>query len=274
MTFFALTLTSCMPESISNKEVWVEVNGKTLTKAEVLANLPKDFNPNDSAAIVDDYANKWIKKQLLINKAEKNIGKNSEIDKLVKRYKEQLLIENYVRLLVEHKADINPTTEQINEFYEKNKEQYLLSENILKGIFIVLPLDAPNKNDLKDLLKTEEIDKTLIEAYCLQNAAKVDFFTEKWIPFRLLKKLLPETNKTELELITRNQYYETADSIFNYIIKIDEYKLEGDIAPLNFIQKEIESYILNNNKIEYIKQMKEDIYNEAIRKETIQFTNK
>lgn len=262
-----------MTENQKLKNSWVVVDGQVLRDSEVLANLPKNINPEDSAKIVDEYAEKWIKQKLLLNKAENNIGDLQEINRLVYNYREQLIIENYLKLLVEHKADINPTEEQITEFYEKNKEQYILNENILKGVFIILPLYAPKKNILESLLKEDNIDKTLIEAYCLQNAAKVDFFTEKWIPFRLIKQHMPEIEISDKDVLT-NIFFETKDTLFNYIIKIEDYKLEKQISPKSFVQEEIENYLLNVNKIDYLRKMEKDLYDEALRKNRINFTNK
>lgn len=233
--------------------------------------LPENISADDSARLVDEYTENWIKHQLLLQKAELNVGNNPEIRELVDKYKEQLLIENYLRLLVEHKAEIEPSDEQVAAFYEKNKEQYTLNENLLKGIFIVLPLDASNRDILDQLLKADDMDKTTIEAYCLQNAAKVDFFTEEWIPFRLIRQHMPELTQNEKRVLSRQQFYEVEDTLFQYILKIEDHKLEGDISPLGFVKKELESYLLNANKVDYLQKMEKDIYDEAERKGLIQF---
>ncbi len=266
-----LILSSCDPEQQNNKALWVEVNGEVLKKSEVMSALPADVSPIDSTRLVNDYTEKWIKQRLLLQKAELNVGNNPEIRELVDQYKEQLLIENYLRLLVEHKAEIKPTEEQIKAFYEENKEQYHLPENLLKGIFVVLPLDASNQDILDQLLKAEETDKATIEAYCLQNAAKVDFFTEEWIPLRLILQHLPELTKSEERLLRDRRFYEAEDTLFQYILRIDDYKLEGQTSPLSYVKKELEEFILSANKIDYLQKMEKDLYDEAERKGLIQF---
>lgn len=267
----SLIITACNTNQQSNKSVLVEINGEVLKKSEVLSNLPEDINSTDSTRLVNEYIDTWIKHRLLLQKAELNVGSNPEIQELVKKYQEQLLIENYLRLLVEHKAEIKPTEEQISTFYNENKEHYQLPENLVKGIFVVLPLDASNKDILMQLLKSEETDKTTIEAYCLQNAAKVDFFTDDWMAFRLIKQHLPELKKDEKKIISSNQFYEVEDSLFQYILKIDDYKLQGDTSPLNYVHKELEDFLLNSNKVTYLQKMKMDLYNDAKRKGIIHY---
>jgi len=267
----ALLVSACQPKEHENNAIWVEVNGVSLKKSEVMSTLPEDISPEDSARLVDKFTENWIKQQLLLQKAEINVGNSPEIKALVEKYREQLLIENYLRLMVEHKAEIMPTESQINAFYEANKTQYTLPENLLKGIFIVLPLDASNKSLLNKLLRADETDKTTIEAYCLQNAAKVDFFTDEWIPFRLIQKHLPELTSSEQQILTRRRFYETKDSIFQYILRIDDYKLEGENSPLSYVQEEIEEFLINTNKVDYLQKMEKDLYDEASRKGLIQY---
>lgn len=267
----ALALASCDSQSQKNKAVLVEVNGAELKKSTVMSTLPSNISTEDSIRLVNEFTETWIKQKLLLQKAELNVGNNPEIRELVDKYKEQLLIENYLRLLVERKAEIKPTEEQITSFYEENKAHYILPENLVKGIFVVLPLDASNKEILKQLLEAEETDKTTIEAYCLQNAAKVDFFTEDWLAFRLIKQHLPELSKSEKRVLSDRQFYEAEDSLFQYILKIDEYKIKGGTSPLSYVHKELEEYLLNSNKVTYLQKMEEDLYEDAKRKGIVQY---
>lgn len=267
----ALCLTSCNLDNNQNLDVFVEINDDELLKSEVFAILPEGISADDSTRMVNEYAKSWIKQKLLLQKAELNVGQNPEIRQLVDAYKEQLLTEHYLRLMVEHKADVTPTEEQISTFYDTHNADYILSDNILKGIFIVLPLDASNEDILNQMLKSDDLDKETIEAYCLQNAAKVDFFTEKWMAFRSIKKHLPELEKSEKRILKEHKIYEVEDSLFHYILKIDEYKLQEQIAPLSYIHKELEEFLLNNNKVIYLQKMENDLYDEAERKGIIKY---
>ena len=265
-----LSLSACNENKRRDYNILVEIDGKQLSYNNVQQALPNNISSTDSLKLSNEYVDAWIKHRLLLNKAELNVNQNEEIDELVTNYKEQLLIEKYLELLVERKADIKPTEDQIQDFYNKNKEQYTLPENILKGIFVILPLDASNKKTLLELLKAEETDHSLIESYCLQNSAKVDFFQEEWMTMRSIKKHLPEVKISEDRILTRNHFFETEDSLFNYILKIEDYKLKGHIAPLGYVADEIEEFLLNNNKISYLHKMEKDLYNDAKRKGLIQ----
>ena len=266
LSYFILLLlgiSACTSKPNRDKDALISLNGDQLYYSDLQQAIPSNLSKQDSAHMADDYIDAWITHQLLLQKAEFNVKDSEEIDKLVKEYKEQLLIENYLGLLVEKKADIQPTEEQINTFYENNKEQYILSENILQGVFVILPLDASNKTALIDLLKVDDIDRSVVEAYCIQNAAKVDFFEDQWMTMHSIKKHLPEIKTSEKKMLTKAQFFETEDSLFNYIIKIDDYRLKNTIAPLGYVSNEIKEFLLNNNKISYLRRMEKDLYEDA-----------
>lgn len=261
-----VTAYACSNKTKSDQSVLVNIDGYQLTYSDLEASIPANNLTEDSARIADKYIDSWIMHRLLLQKAELNVNKNNEIDQLVQNYKEQLLIESYLGLLVEKKAEIQPTEEQINTFYDAHKEQYVLSENILRGILVILPLDASNKNTLLQLLQDDETDRSMIEAYCIQNAAKVDFFEDEWMTMLSIKKHLPELKVSEERILTKNELYETEDSLFNYYLKIDEYQLKNEVAPLGYVSNEIKEFLLNNNKISYLRRMEKDLYEDAKRK--------
>lgn len=268
-----LVSNSCNPDELADAEVVARVYGKALTRTELTINFPENLSGEDSVRLVKEQAELWVKRQLLLKKAELNVGENQEINELVNKYKEQLLIENYLRLLVERKAEIKPSEEQVRAFYEENKKHYKLPENLLKGVLVVLPSNAPNKQHLHQLLRSAELDQSEIETYCLQNAAKVDFFTDEWVAFRLIKKHLPSLDQSEKFILQNRPYYEVEDSLFHYILKVEDYQLVGSTSPLSYVYKELEEYLLNINKVTYLQKMEENLYRDAERKNLIQYND-
>ena len=41
----------------------------------------------------------------------------------------------------------------IQQFYEQHKEHFILSESIMKGLLLIVPIDAPNLNSLRKDVK-------------------------------------------------------------------------------------------------------------------------
>jgi hypothetical protein len=261
-----LMASSCLEKKGENKSVLVAFNNKLLMQEEVQSILPEGVSQVDSARMVNDYVESWVKHQLVLQKAKLNVDNLKEVESLVQQYEDRLLIEHYLLNLIERKAEITPTEDQIAKFYDDNVGGFKLSENLFKGIFVILPVGATNQKEFEQQLRAEEIDREALDAYCLQNAAKIDFMTENWTDFRRIKAHFPSLGKTEKRVLKEHGYYKVEDSVFQYIIRVDDYLLEGDTAPMSYIREELEEYLLNSNKATYLKKMEKDLYEDALQR--------
>jgi len=54
---------------------------------------------------------------------------------------------------------------------------------------------------------------------------------------------------------------------------IREYMLPGTTAPLKYVEERIKAILLNKKRIEFIQQLAQDLYDEAIREKIITFNN-
>ena len=63
-----------------------------------------------------------------------------------------------------------------------------------------------------------------------------------------------------------NKSIEQQDSAYRYLVNIRDYKLSSTIAPLPYVQKNIASIILNKRKVQFIIDMENNIYKDALNK--------
>ena len=57
-------------------------------------------------------------------------------------------------------------------------------------------------------------------------------------------------------------YFE--DNQFLHYIYIKDYKIKGSISPLAFEKEKIRNVLLNKNKIKYLKQLEDELYQNGI----------
>ena len=67
------------------------------------------------------------------------------------------------------------------------------------------------------------------------------------------------------KILARNNLIELNDSIYYYLVSIQDYKLKNELAPVEYVETNIKNLILNKRKIEFLKQIEENIYKEGIR---------
>jgi hypothetical protein len=259
---------SCTPQTKNKEEAIAKVGDKLLFRSQLNDFLPKNLTREDSILFADDYINKWIKQQLLINKANENLSqKQKDVEKELEDYRNSLIIYKYKNELIKQRMDTVVTEAQINSYFEKHKNEFYLDHSIVKAIFLKVPADAANPDLIKKLTydNTNEGYETL-QDYCSQYAKKMNISINEWINFEMIKKNIPEEITDDRKFLSKNETYEISDSAYYYFTRIIDYKLPGDLAPANFEKNRIKNLILNKRKILFLKDIEENIYNEGLRK--------
>ena len=222
-----------------------------------------DISAEDSAKITKTYIQKWIKNKLLLQKAELNISdeKQRQVLKRLADTRASLMIYEYQQQMINQKLDTVISQREINEFYNLHLNNFILDKDIIKTLFVQLPVNSPNISNVRQWYRSNNSeDLTKLESYCYQYATKYDYFNENWIPFNLLLNLIPVSVNNHQSYLKYNQYIETSDSLYLYFANIRDYRIKGSNAPVEYINDNIKSIILNNRKIKFLKEIENNIY--------------
>ena len=240
--------------SIGDKKLYIE---------DIENLIPEGTNSTDSATIVDAYIRRWATDILILQNAERNISNQSEIDKMVENYRRTLTIHYYKQEMVNEKVKL-PTDEETAQFYENNKQLFTLEQPIVKGAIMKVPNNVKIdkiQRKFKDLDNIAEIEK-----YALQYAKDYQLFTEYWRPIEEIIDV--ETSNLK---INKSGYYEERDSLNITFINITEYMPQGEIAPIEMIKEEARTILYNQQKMEYLNNFNNDIYDYALKHNQIKF---
>lgn len=274
--FSLLLLGSCTQKGTTEpKGVLVKVNERVLTKDEVLAVLPKNISSADSLLWTESYIKQWIKDGLVYDVALQNLDDDNraEIDRLVDSYRRSLVRYRYQEQLIQERLSANITEEEKQKFYEENQDQFILDHSLVKGLFLKIPIDAPNLSEVKKWYRsTSESAIEKIEKYSVQNAMVYDYFYDKWVSFDEVFVNIPIKVTNETEFLRTHSFVETADSSYCYLLNIEEYIAKGKIAPFEYASKQISDMLVNQRKVQFLKNFEEELYNDAIRAGNVVFT--
>ena len=113
--------------------------------------VPNGSSKEDSLQIVEGFINRWASQKLMIAKAELNLedSKKIEFDELVEQYKIDLYTKAYLEELVKQTIDTAVTSEELQEYYNLNKDNFRTSEALLKLRYIHLQNDNPKYEIIK-----------------------------------------------------------------------------------------------------------------------------
>ncbi len=269
-TLIILNVSGCIQFKKNEKRIPVaKVSDVVLYYDQIPGLILQGTSESDSIAIIRNYINKWAKKELVLRKAEDNLSPElkSQIEKQIDETKTDLVIYQYQRQMMLEKMDTLITEEEIESYYAANKNSFILSSNIVKTLFIKLPLETPNIYRIKLLSRSNnQTDLQELESICFQFAEKFDDFGENWITMDGLMVELQKEIENQESFLRRYTYYETTDSVYIYLLTIRDYKLRSSIAPYEYVKEDIKRIILNNRRFEFIKSLENGIYNEALKK--------
>ena len=248
----------------------VEVHGRYLYQSTLDA-LTVGLNSEDSLRVAQQYISQWAKDILIYDavKAGKSFIESSEIERMVDEYRRALYVDAYEEWLVDQQMSKTISDTTIQQLYDRMPERFLLNESMVKGLFVVVPKDAPNSKKLRKWMADESLDE--IEKYAYQIASGYELFTDKWLTTTDVISRMPiERDEWETKLKTNDQI-EVSDEEKTYILQVTDKQLRGCPMPIERAREEIERIILSERQVEFLQKERDRIYEEAIQKGEIKF---
>lgn len=265
---FAIVFTvSCNKRRIEdNDKALAKVHDKFLYESELKNLFTSNYSKDDSVTIARNYINDWIKKQLMLQKAELNLVEESkDIEKQIEDYRSSLLIFKYKQELINQKMDTLVTDQEVEQYYNEYSGNFVLNHNIVKALYLKISKEAPEINKVKRWYKSDnDEDISRLEDYCYQYATKYDDFEKNWIPFNNLLIEVPVNISDQERYLRYNKYIEPEDNQFYYFLRIYEYSLKSTIQPLEYAESKIRSIILNKRKFTFLDELENSVYNDAL----------
>ncbi|GHU85546.1 hypothetical protein FACS1894153_0960 [Bacteroidia bacterium] len=259
-----ILLLACEPKSDKGQKV-ARVYDKYLYESDLLNLVPPGTLPEDSIEVVMTYIHNWLQQNLLIEKARKNnFDKNEVHQKLIEDYKNSLMVFDYQNALIEKLLDTFVSQQAIEDYYEENKNQFLLKNNIVKACFVKIKnVNKKKATDIAnyvfaDYMTDEDIVK--LSKLCGDYADVQYLDINKWIVFEELLKEIPIDVVNPQEFLRNNRKFEVPDLNNVYYVHLYDYKLAENISPISFQEDAIKNIIINNRKVKLI----EKIYNDMM----------
>ena len=265
ISFLAFFLTACNL-FVDKDEPVAKVGDRILTMKELSGYIPNYLNAADSALWADDYIKKWVQRELLLLKAEGNLKDElKDVSKEVEEYRNSLLVYRYKNELVKEKMDTTVKDSDIQKYFNEHRESFILNRNIVKAIYIKIPVQVSNPDNIKDLCLSENKEKQAkLNEYCMSYAKAYDRFNDQWVSADMVLNNTPAVITDQKQFLERNRYVESTDMNYYYIVCIRDYRLSGQVSPIEYVQNDIRNLILSKQKIEFLKQIEKDIYKEGL----------
>jgi hypothetical protein len=241
--------------------------------------MPKNMSKEDSLIYIKNQVFKWAKNHILYEKALINLDKNEqeELLELVQSYKNDLLSHYYQEKIVKALMDTLILDKEIKDYYDTNKSNFKLNQDLVKGRYLKIKSDNYNMNDvIKRFKRFNDNDISFLDSISLQFTSF--YFNDSiWVNKNTFFNRLPEINNYIKNRIIKNSlFYQLEDSLELYLIKINRSIFRNDLAPIEFIRPTLKQVLLNKQKLEFISKFEKDLIDDAIQQKDFEFyeTNK
>ncbi len=270
LLFLVLGLFSCNFLKQDTDKLLVTVYGDKLYFSDIQDLISPDLSGEDSLKLVQALCEKWAKEQLLVQKAKINLPLVlQDVQAQVESYEKSLLIYSYQKELLNQKLDTIVNDDEIQSYYEKNKQNFILNNAVVRVNYIKLKKEVPYLWKVQRLFKKEDEESKLsLEDYCYQFADDY-YLDDSWLSVDDILKVLPDNYKS------RNLYkvksIEFADDDYYYFLHVKKYISKGSVSPLEIVSNQIHSIIINKRKIDFLKHVEMDLYQNALAKNYVQY---
>ena len=260
--FILLCMYACTDNSDAN--LVARVYDKDLFVKDLKKEIPSGIE--DSSFYVQQYINTWVKKQLMIYHAEINLTSDmQDYKKQIADYKSSLLIYAYQQQLLNYNFDTLISNLSIYNYYNQYLNEFKLNNDVFQGRYIIVDKSAPKLRKLNDWYNsTDDNDYELLEDYCQQFAKDYYLLDTIWQYTKFIDNKIPiEINHNQIFLSRKKSTF-FEDDKYRYYVYYKDYKIKGNISPLQIVYHKIYNVLLNKKKIEYLKNIEQELYQNAL----------
>jgi hypothetical protein len=271
----SLSLLSCASEKGTDDNPAVaKIGSYILYKNDVTSNIPDNLTVEDSLITAEHYIKTWINEMLLYKVASENITNIDEIELMAEEYRRSLVVYSYQEKLVNEKMPRNVDEQSLRDFYEKNRDMFILDKPLLKGVLVKIPTKDKKISYVRYWCRSLKNSRKKLEDFCNKNTEVSSFFIDEW---------------TDLDSFAGEGWVFTADSLksafkykkyaenkkdgYSYILGIEDVLQQGSFAPYEYAKTAVAEMVLSRKKIEFLDKIKDELYERAVSRGQIELFN-
>lgn len=242
----------------------VVLNGKSLTRAELDANMPAGLNADDSARYARAYARQWIDARLASEIASREIDMEA-IDRMVEQYRNDLIMFEYGKRMYDAQAQDIPE-DSLVAYYEAHPDEFVLSRPMVKGVYLKVIDGAKSLPTLRRLYRSQkDSDIDNLDKSQLDGAVHYDYFRDKWIDWEQIEQRVPyDFGPSADAFLRQKKNLDFSQGGFTYLLDITDVLSTGQTMPYEAARQQIIDRLQFAERRAYSLQLKKDLYDKAI----------
>lgn len=269
VTLALLSSCNAISSLVHDDEVIAKVGKSVLYRSEletVVPNVGPLVSVEDSSALAQRYIYSWAMDMLYINVAESMLSKEEmDVSRELESYRNTLIKYRYEQRYVADRLDTLVTDDQIEVYYELNKEKYKIVRPLVKSRFVDIMKDSPNYKAIQNLISSDDYDD-LAQVDSLASASALRYFDQSdvWMDSKDLAKLFDMDYNAMLSKVKNKlivvEPEDRGDVLIAYISDI----IKTGYMPVDYCSLQIKDIIISNRKNALLKDLEQDLLKNAL----------
>lgn len=274
LTFFSCN--SNKGKEIETAVVVAQAGEEKLDEESFISALGTDLSASDSALRANRYIEKWAIEALFYQEAVSKLDEEEiQIEKQINEYRQSLVNHLYETKVVEANLDTTINAQEIEEYYNEHRDNFILKDNIVKvQYFKIAERSAALPKIKKILYSSAPKDKELLLNLLSENADNFFMNDSTWLLVDDIRKEIPSLREQENFTFSTGRVLEINEEGVYYFLKVKDVMTKNSYSPLNFERNNIRKFILNNRKTQLVNQYKQSLLEKAKAEKTFTVYNR
>ena len=265
ITLFSIHACTFISDKSIEDKVVVSAFGKTLLLDSLCSRIPNELSLEDSTLLSKRIVEGWVRENVLLAQAEKNIDEfSSEFEASIRSYRNALLVTQFEREFIASRVDTQVKDEEIEKFHSDYPELFQLKEHVLRAVFF----EINTEEELLDsarlwLTKADSSSVPKLEQWSIERGAHfaldVDYW---WFLSDLLETVPMQVYRIEDQLRDR-RLIEFTDGESRYLLRILEHRLKDLPSPISIARKRIVDLIIQERRRSILENLRDDLVSDA-----------
>jgi hypothetical protein len=253
----------------TNEQPLAQAGGNYLYPSTIIG-IGTGMTEKDSLYQLKVYTEQWIRDQLMLNVANKNVTITAQIERMVKDYEATLIMNEYEEALINQRLNTEVTPQELASYYSSNKEQYQAGVSWIRCHFVKVKRGTAELQQLKKWFKSDAgVDFERVKLFCAQHKTVHILNEDLWVEYDKVVKELPKDAITSRHR-EKQSILDRMDETHQYLLQIFEYRDKEDAAPLPQVQDEIKRIILHQRRNKILQDIRKEVYEKAKKEGTFE----
>jgi len=253
------------------KDLLATAGEKSLYLKDISGAIPPGLDSTDHNLLLKDLVRKWVEDQALLIRAELNLSEDQkDFQKEIEKFRASLITYGYEQKYIRQKLDTVVSDRAIETFYNERPENFQLKDYVLKARFLKIDENAPKLKKIEKWISSSNIEElTDLEEYCIQYTTTF-LVEDKWIQLSNLLSVIPMDVIDPKAFLVNTKYKEIYSPPFKYFLFIYDYRLINTLSPLQIEREKIINAIINERRMNLLKNLRAGILSEAMNNNEVQ----